>query len=93
MATAQEKMEALAFWVAGSILTVTCALMGTPIWSTVIGVLNSLNMTGQLAQSNLHAVQPIPMMYYGFLVCFEIALIIRTAFVVWSRTTYESTGF
>ena len=89
MATSQEKMEALAYWAGGSILTITCALMGTPIWSTVIGILNSLNMVGNAARANLHAVQPIPMMYYGFLICFEIALILRTAFVVWSKTTYQ----
>lgn len=90
MATAQEKMEALVYWVGGSILTVTMALMGTPIWATIIGILNSFQMVGSAAQQNLHAVQPIPMAYYGFLICFEIALIIRTVFVVWSRTTYET---
>lgn len=88
MATAPEKMEALAYWAGGSILTVTMAFMGTPIWSTVYGVLNALNMSGDFARSNLRAVQPIPMMYFGFLVAFEIALIIRTVFVVWSKTTY-----
>jgi hypothetical protein len=90
MASAAEKMEALAYWVAASILTVTCALMGTPIWATIMGVLNSLNIVGANNISNLHAVQPIPMMYYGFLVCFEIAVILRTVFVVWSKSTYES---
>jgi len=89
MATAAEKMEALAYWAAGSILTVTMAFMGTPIWATVYGVLNALNMSGEFTRSNLHAVQPIPMMYFGFLVAFEIALVIRTVFVVWSKTTYE----
>lgn len=88
MATAPEKMEALAYWAGGSILTVTMAFMGTPIWSTVYGVLNALNMSGDFTRSNLHAVQPIPMMYFGFLVAFEIALVIRTVFVVWSKTTY-----
>jgi hypothetical protein len=90
MATAAEKMEALAYWAGGSILCATMALMGTPIWGTIYGVLNALNMTGDFTRSNLHAVQPIPMMYYGFLVAFEIALIIRTVFVVWSKTTYET---
>ena len=91
MASAPEKMEALAFWVATSILVVTMALMGSPIWSTVIGILNSMSITGANNISNLHAVQPIPMIYYGFLVCFEIAVIIRTVFVVWSKSTYENT--
>ena len=91
MASAAEKMEALAFWVAASILVVTMALMGSPIWSTVIGILNSMSITGANNISNLHAVQPIPMIYYGFLVCFEIAVIIRTVFVVWSKSTYENT--
>ena len=90
MAAAAEKMEALAYWVACSILTVTCALLGTPIWSIVIGILNSMHITGELGASNLNAVQPIPMMYYGFLVVFEIAVILRTAFVVWSKSTYET---
>ena len=90
MASAPEKIEALAYWVGTSILVVTCALMGTPIWSTVIGILNAMNIVGVNNISNLHAVQPIPMMYYGFLVCFEIAVIIRTVFVVWSKSTYES---
>jgi len=91
MASAPEKMEALAFWVATSILVVTMALMGSPIWATVIGILNSMSITGANNISNLHAVQPIPMIYYGFLVCFEIAVIIRTVFVVWSKSTYENT--
>jgi hypothetical protein len=91
MASAPEKMEALAFWVATSILVVTMALLGTPIWATVIGILNSMSITGANNISNLHAVQPIPMIYYGFLVCFEIAVIIRTVFVVWSKSTYENT--
>jgi hypothetical protein len=90
MASGAEKMEALAYWAGGSILTVTMALMGTPIWGTVYGVLNALNMSGDFTRSNLHAVQPIPMMYYGFLVAFEIALILRTVFVVWSKTTYDT---
>ena len=89
MATAQEKMDALVIWVSSSIITVTLAFLGTPIWGTVMSVLNSLHLTGSLAMSNLHAVQPVPTMYYGFLVVFEIAVIIRTVFVVWSRTTYE----
>jgi len=88
MATPAEKMEALAYWAGGSILTVTMAFMGTPIWGTVYGVLNALNMSGDFTRANLHAVQPIPMMYYGFLVAFEVALIIRTAFVVWSKGEY-----
>lgn len=83
-------MEALAYWVGGSILCITCALLGTPLWSTVIGITNSFHITGDLGMSNLHAVQPVPMIYYGFLVVFEVALIIRTAFVVWSRGDYES---
>jgi len=91
MASAPEKMEALAFWVATTILVITVALLGSPIWSTIIGVLNSLSITGANNISNLHAVQPIPMIYYGFLVCFEIAVIIRTVFVVWSKSTYDST--
>ena len=91
MASAPEKMEALAYWVAASILVVTMALMGSPIWATVIGILNSMSITGANNISNLHAVQPIPMIYYGFLVCFEIAVIIRTVFVVWSKSTYENT--
>jgi hypothetical protein len=91
MASAAEKMEALAYWVAGSILCVTCALLGTPIWSLVIGMTNSFQITGAQGISNLHAVQPIPMEYYGFLIVFEIALILRTTFVVWSRSTYDQT--
>ena len=91
MASAPEKMEALAFWVATTILVITVALLGSPIWAVIIGVLNSLSITGANNISNLHAVQPIPMIYYGFLVCFEIAVIIRTVFVVWSKSTYENT--
>ena len=90
MASAPEKIEALAYWIAASVLCVTCALLGTPVWSTVLGVLNSFNIIGSAGVGNLHAVQPIPMMYYGFLICFEIAVIIRTVFVVWSKTTYET---
>ena len=92
MATAQEKMDALVIWVSSSIITVTMAFLGTPIWNTVITILNAWHLSGTMAMSNLHAVQPVPMMYYGFLVAFEIAVIIRTVFVVWSRTTYEQ-GF
>ena len=92
MATAQEKMDALVIWVSSSIITVTMAFHGTPIWNTVITILNAWHLSGSMAMSNLHAVQPVPMMYYGFLVAFEIAVIIRTVFVVWSRTTYEQ-GF
>jgi hypothetical protein len=91
MASAAEKMEALAYWVAGSILCVTCALLGTPIWSIVIGLTNGFNITSTAGINNLHAVQSIPMEYYGFLVIFEVALILRTVFVVWSRTTYDQT--
>lgn len=91
MASAAEKMEALAYWVAASILTVTCALLGTPLWGTVIGILNAMTITGAGNMANLHAVQPVPMMYYGFLICFEAAVIIRAVFVVWSKGTYEST--
>ena len=90
MATASEKMESLAYMAAGSILTVTMALFGTPLWSTVYTILNALNMSGDFTRQNLHSVQALPMMYYGFLVAFEIALIIRTVFVVWSQTTYET---
>ena len=91
MASAPEKIEAIVYMAAGSILTVTMAFMGTPIWGTIYGVLNGLNMSGAFTRSNLQAVQPIPMMYYGFLVAFEIALIIRTVFVIWSKSAYEST--
>ena len=91
MASAPEKMEALAYMAGGSILTVTMAFMGTPLWGTIYGILNGLNMAGDFTRSNLQAVQPIPMMYYGFLVAFEIALIIRTVFVIWSKSAYEST--
>lgn len=90
MATAQEKMEALAIWVAISILSVTMALIGTPIWSTIVSILNAFQMTGPVALQQTHSVQYIPMIYYGFWVCLEIAVIIRTVFVVWSRTTYET---
>ena len=89
MATAQEKMDALVIWVSASIITVTMAFLGTPIWNTVTNILNAWHLTGTMAMSNLHAVQPVPMMYYGFLVVFEIAVIVRTVFVVWSRSTYE----
>lgn len=90
MATAQDKIEALAYWVGGSILCITCALLGAPLWSIINGINNGFHITGDMGMSNLHAVQPVPMLYYGFLVCFEIALIIRTVFVVWSVTTYET---
>ena len=91
MASAPEKIEAIVYMAAGSILTVTMAFMGTPIWGTIYGVLNGLNMSGAFTRSNLQAVQPIPMMYYGFLVAFEVALVIRTVFVIWSKSAYEST--
>jgi hypothetical protein len=90
MATAQEKMEAITYWAAASILTITMALAGTPIWSTINTINNNLKMVGNGA--SMHAVQGVPGEYYGFLICFEIAVILRTVFVVWSRTTYE-TGF
>ncbi len=90
MASPAEKIEALAFWVGGSILLITCALLGTPLWSIIIGIQNSFGIVGEAGMSNLHAVQPIPMIYYGFLVVFEIALILRTVFVVWSRGSYET---
>ena len=89
MASAQEKMDALVIWVSASIITVTMAFLGTPIWNTVTNILNAWHLTGAMAMSNLHAVQPVPMMYYGFLVVFEIAVIVRTVFVVWSKSTYE----
>jgi hypothetical protein len=92
MATVQEKIEALVYWVAGSILLVTCAILGTPVWSTILTILNTMRISGTLGISSLHAVQPIPMMYYGFLVIFEIALILRTVFVVWSKTSYQQQG-
>ena len=88
MASAPEKIEAIVYMAAGSILTVTMAFMGTPIWGTIYGVLNGLNMSGAFTRSNLQAVQPIPMMYYGFLIAFEVALLIRTVFVVWSKSEY-----
>ena len=91
MASAPEKIEAIVYMAAGSILTVTMAFMGTPIWGTIYGVLNGLNMSGAFTRSNLQAVQPIPMMYYGFLIAFEVALLIRTVFVIWSKSAYEST--
>lgn len=90
MATVQDKMEAVAYWVAGSILTFVMAIFGGPLWSIVATVQNSFHITGEMGMSNLHAVQPVPMIYYGFLVGFEIALIVRTAFVVWSAGSYES---
>jgi hypothetical protein len=92
MATAQDKIEALAYLVGGTILCITMAIFGSPLWSTIMTINNAFHITGAEGMNNLHAVQPIPMIYYGFLVCFDIALIIRTVFVVWSRTTYE-TGF
>ena len=91
MASAPEKIEAIVYMAAGSILTVTMAFMGTPIWGTIYGVLNGLNMSGASTRSNLQAVQPTPMMYYGFLIAFEVALLIRTVFVVWSKSQYEGT--
>ena len=90
MATVQDKMESMVYAVCGSLLTITCALLGGPLWSIIITVQNSFHITGDAGMSNLHAVQPVPMIYYGFLVVFEIALIVRTVFVVWSRTTYET---
>lgn len=90
MASAQDKLEALTYWVAGSILLVTLAVLGSPLWAIVQGVNAGFHITGTLGQATLHAVQPVPMLYYGFLVVFEIALIIRTVFVVWSRGGYES---
>ena len=87
MATAQEKLEAIVYWAGASILTITMALAGTPIWSTVNNINNGLQMVGNGA--SMQAVQGIPGEYYGFLVAFEVAVIIRTVFVVWSRTTYE----
>lgn len=92
MSSAQEKMEALAYWVGGSLLCLTMAYFGTPLWSLIQGINSGFGITGDLGMSNLHAVQPIPMIYYGFLVAFECALVIRTVFVVWSQTTYE-TGY
>jgi hypothetical protein len=89
MASVQDKMEALAYWVGGSILCVVMAFFGTPLWSLIHGINSGFGITGEMGMSNLHAVQPIPLIYYGFLGAFEIALIIRTAFVVWSATTYE----
>jgi len=89
MATAQEKMESLALWVGGSLLVLTCAFLGTPLWSIISGVNSAFHITGELGMSNLHSVQPVPMIYYGFLIVFEIALIVRTAFVVWSTGSYE----
>lgn len=90
MATVQEKMEAVAYWVGGSILCVVMAFFGTPLWGTIQSINDGFQISGAQAMSNMHAVQPVPMVYYGFLVAFEIALISRTAFIVWSRTTYES---
>lgn len=90
MATVQDKMEAVAYWVAGSILTFVMAIFGGPLWSIVATVQNGFHITGEMGMSNLHAVQPVPMIYYGFLTAFEISLIIRTAFVVWSSGSYES---
>lgn len=90
MASAQEKMQALSYWIAGSIITITVALLGTPLFDTISKINNAFHMTGSLAESNMHAVQGVPMEYYTFLICFEVALIIRTAFVVWSRGSYES---
>ena len=90
MASAQEKMEAIAYWAGGSVLAITCAFLGTPVWSVVSNINNGFHITGEMGMSNLHAVQPVPMLYYGFLVCFEVALIIRTVFVVWSVGQYES---
>ena len=92
METAQEKMEAVVYWAGASILTVTMALAGTPIWSTINGINNNLHMVGTLAAQNMHTVQGVPGFYYAFLIIFEIAVIIRTVFVVWSRTTYQQ-GF
>lgn len=89
MATVQDKMEAVAYWVGGSILVVMMALFGTPLWGLISSINNGFHITGTMGMSNLHAVQPVPMIYYGFLVAFEIALIVRTAFVCWSATTYE----
>ena len=88
MATAQEKMEALAYWAGASVLTITMALAGTPIWSTINNINNQLHMIGSFSIQNMNTVQGVPSEYYGFLVCFEVAVIIRTVFVVWSRTTY-----
>jgi hypothetical protein len=90
MASAQEKIEAVAYWIAGSILCVTMALFGTPLWATISSINNAFHMSGTMAASNLHAVQGVPLQYYGFLVAFEVALILRTVFVVWSRGSYES---
>lgn len=92
MATAQEKLEAIMYWACASILTITMALAGTPIWSIIDGINNNLHMVGAAAAQNMHSVQGVPGEYYGFLVAFEIAVILRTVFVVWSRTTYEQ-GF
>ncbi len=89
MASVQEKMEALAYWVGGTILVITMAFFGTPLWSIINGINSGFSITGDMGLSNLHAVQPIQMIYYGFLVVFEIALIVRTAFVVWSSGSYE----
>ncbi len=89
MASVQEKMEALAYWVGGTLLAIVLALFGTPLWSIVNGINSGFAITGEMGLSNLHAVQPVQMIYYSFLVVFEISLIVRTAFVVWSSSSYE----
>ncbi len=88
MASAQEKMDALAIWIAMSIFNITMCLMGSPIWGIVVSINNGFHIVGDSGMSNLHAVQPIPMIYYGFFVCLEIAIVLRTVFVIWGKTTY-----
>jgi hypothetical protein len=88
MSTAQEKMDALAIWVAMSIFNVTMCLLGTTIWGVVDSINSGFHISGDIGMAGLHAVQPVPMIYYGFFVVLEFAIVLRTVFVIWSKTTY-----
>jgi len=93
MATVQEKIEALAYMVCTAILCLVGVLFGSVLFATTNNILTGWNIQGAWGLGMLHAVQPNELIYYGVIFVFFIAMIVRTVFVVFSKTTYVETGY
>lgn len=88
MASTRELLSAGAFLVANTIAIMVCSLAGGPVF----GILFSFVSNYQYAANNPlppSLIQWIPGFFFLLLLLIEIALLVRLAFVVTSKTDYQ----
>ena len=90
MATTAEKVDALGYLIAGTLVILALAYIGSPLWGSILPMANGeITATSKGALLSI-ATQPITMWYYGFLIVCEIALLARTGFIIFSRVDYQT---